>query len=230
MDVFPHDLTLPAGMKYHELPTGDRPVIFWGKFLEEEDTDDGKRPRWAQLKAFRIIDTNPEHDSLLPDSDENKGMYGKEMYLLYTIGHTLVYHDDDAACRGGVRMKVSEFSRKTADFPRGEDDPDLEPCDECLPRDYRLASGDDIFRLEVTWYTVIPCQNAGKLIRSLYRDPRCENCRHKPHEGRKCYQCSTCPGYREASRTLSGPGRNLLEKIRDSEPEIAKAMEEKKRL
>ena len=229
MDAFPLDLKLPAGMKLYELPTGDYPLVFWGRFLEEEDTDDGKRKRWAHLMLFGIIDTNPAHDSSLPPEDENYQMYGKTMYLLYTIGHTLVYHDEDAACRGGVRMRVSEFSRKTADFPHGDDDPDLEPCEECSPGDYHSAAPGDFFRLEITWYSDTPCQSADKLIRSLYRDPRCSNCRHKPHEGRRCYQC-TCPQYKEAPRSLSGPGRNLLEKVRDQEPEIAKAMGTKRRL
>jgi hypothetical protein len=230
VDLFPADLTLPAGMKYYELPTGDYPLVFWGRFLDEEDTDDGKRNRWAHLKLFEIIDTNPSHDSSLKESDENREMYGRKMYLLYTIGHTLVYHDEDAACRGGVRMRVSDFPRKTADFPLTEEDPDLEPCETCNPADYHSASPEDFFRLEITWYTVVPCQSAGKLIRSLYRDPRCENCRHKPHEGKRCYQCSTCTQYKEAPRSLSGPGRNLLEKVKDQEPEIAQAMGMKRRL
>src|SRR5208282_4902624 len=224
----PADLTIPLGMRHCELPTGDYPLEFWGRFVREEDTDTGESKRWAHLLLYAIIDTNPEHDTSLPETDENYGMYGKEMYLLYTIGHTLVYHDEDATCRGGVRVKVADFPRKNIDFPSSDEDPDLEPCDACTPRDYRIASEDEFFKLEVTWYSYTPCQTADKLIRSLYRDPRCETCRHKPHENRRC-PCR-CANYREAPRTLSTPGRNLLEGARDTEPEIAKAMGMKKRL
>ena len=228
--VFPLDLKLPFGMKYHELPTGDYPLAFWGRFIHEVDTEGERSRRWAHLKLFGIIDTNPAHNSSLKDDDENKNMYGKEMYLLYTIGHTLVYHDEDSACRGGVRVQVSDFPRKTADFPRkNTGDPDLEPCEVCMPRDYRLASPGDFFKLEVTWYTPIPCQSAKKLIESLYREPRCDKvtCRHKSHENRKCHVCG-CASYREAPPALSTPGRQLLDEVRDSEPEIAKAMEVKR--
>ena len=227
--VFPPDLKLPLGMMHYELPTGDYPLEFWGRFIHEVDTDNGERVRWAHLLLFRIIDTNPEHNSSLKEEDEDRDMYGKEMYLLYTIGHTLVYHREDAPCRGGVRVKVSEFGRKSADFPREEDDPDLEPCDVCSPRDYHLSGPDDFFRLEITWYKYYPCQTADKLIRSLYRDPRCVNCRHKPHEGRKCHDCR-CTNYQETPPVLSTPGRQLLDEVRDAEPEIARAMGTKKRL
>ena len=227
----PLDLTIPLGMKYYELPTGDYPLEFWGIFVNEEDTDNGERNRWAHLQLYRIIDSNPAHDDSLSPDDENRGMYGKEMYLLYTIGHTLVYHDEDAACRGGVRVRVADFPRKTADFPLTDEDPDLEPCETCNPADYRLASPGDYFKLEVTWYSYTPCQTADKLIQSLYREPRCDkvNCRHKPHENHRCRFCG-CTAYREAPRTLSTPGRNLLEGARDSEPEIARAMGIKRRL
>ena len=227
METFPENLTLPAGMKYHELPTGDNPLVFWGKFLHEVDTDDGNRSRWAHLQLYKIIDTDPSHDSLLKREDENHDMYGKQMWLLYTIGHTLVYHDKDSSCRGGVRMRVSEFARKSADFPLSEDDPELEPCEKCSPSDYRHASPGDFFRLEITWYSYTPCQSATKLIQSLYRDPRCAVCRHKPHS--KCWTCG-CTTYKEAPRTLSVPGRELLEGVRDTEPDIAAALGAKRRL
>jgi|SRR5882724_3071261 len=228
METFPENLTLPPGMKYLELPTGDNPLVFWGKFLHEVDTDDGNRNRWAHLQLYKIIDTDPSHDDSLPGEDENRGMYGKQMYLLYTIGHTLVYHDKDSSCRGGVKMRVSEFARKSADFPRSGDDSDLEPCEKCSPPDYRQASPDDLFRLEITWYSYTPCQSASKLIVSLYRDPRCAVCRHKPH-GHKCWTCG-CATYREAPRMLSVPGRELLEGVRDTSPDIAAAMGAKRRL
>jgi hypothetical protein len=229
METFPEDLTLPAGMKYHELPTGDNPLVFWGQFIHEVDTDDGNRSRWTHLQLYKIIDTDPEHGESLSGFDENARMYGREMYLLYTIGHTLVYHDKDSSCRGGVKMPVSDFARKTADYPLSEDDPDLEPCEKCSPADYRQASKDDLFRLEITWYSYTPCQTADKLIQSLYREPRCAACRHKPHAA-KCWTCGWCTTYREATRMLSAPGRELLEGVRDTDSDIAAAMGAKRRL
>jgi hypothetical protein len=229
---FPADLTIPNGMKFYELPTGDYPLEFWGRFIHEEDTyevtSSRESRRWAHLLLFAAVDTNPAHNLDLPPEDEDYGMYGKELYLLYTIGHSLVYHDQDSACRGGARVKVADFAKKNVDVPFSEDDPDLEPCEVCEPADYHLAPPDEIYKLEITWYSYTPCQSADKLIRSLYRDPRCERCRHKPHEQRRCY-CK-CATYKEAPRTLSTPGRNLLEGARDQEPEIARAMGMKKRI
>lgn len=219
-------LTIPAGMRHYELPGTKGPVEFDGRLIDVTDTDNGERDRWAELRLYKIVDTNPEHDENALGEDHC--MYGKEMWLVYTIGHTLVYHEAGSSCNRGIEARVAEFSSLTADFPQGPDDPDLEPCAECRPLDYHDAADDDIYELEVTWYRHIPCQTADKVIRSLYREPRCEPCRHKPHEGRRC-RCG-CSNYQESTPMLSIPGSRLIAKVKAKDPEIARAAAVKTKL
>jgi hypothetical protein len=219
-------LDIPVGMKHHELPTSKGTIEFWGRLIDETDTDNGDRQRWAELRLYKILDTNPEHDEHAFGEDQD--MFGKEMWLVYTIGHTLVYHEMGSPCNRGIEASVAEFPSKTADFPEGPDDPDLEPCEECRPLDYHEADDEDLYELEVTWYRHIPCQSAEKVIRSLYREPRCEACRHKPHETRRC-RCS-CTRYVESTPMLSIPGSRLISKVKSKDPEIARAAAVKTKL
>lgn len=219
----PPGIDIPAGMRYCELPAEDETLQFWGKFLDSEDTDNGDSLRWAELRLYRIVDTNPDHDHSLPAHDENRDMYGKEMYLLYTIGHSLVYHDPKASCRGGKLVRAGEFRNRAEDW--GE----LVMCPECSPEDWEIVSPETVFRLELPWYTYIPCQSPQKVIASLHRKPRCQNCRDAPHKGERCKRCD-CTRYSEAPRVLSVPGRALLEKVAKIDPDIAAAMTTKKRL
>lgn len=216
-------IEIPADMRYHELPAEDETLEFWGKLLASEDTDTGDSLRWAELQLYRIVDTNPEHDSRLPASDENRGMYGKQMWLLYTIGHSLVYHATGTSCRGGKQVPAGEFRT------RAEDPFELVPCPDCSPDDWDAVGEDTLFRLEMPWYTYIPCQTPKKVVESLYRKPRCQNCRDEPHKGGSCRRCG-CDSYREAPRVLSVPGRALLEKVAQVDPEIERAMAKVKRL
>lgn len=210
--TLPDGLTVPQGMKYWELPAGEEGIEFWGRFIDEVDTDNGGL-RWAQLKLFKILDTNPEHDSKCPE-EENRGMYGKELWFLYTIGHTLVVHGLDSSCNRGVRSKISGFPAVNTDHA------DLEECPDCTPAVDWDADGE--YRIEITWYSDTTCQSADKVIRSLYRAPSCKNCRDRPHEGVRCRSCG-CTDYAEAPRMLSIPGRRLIEQVKKVDPEIAKA-------
>lgn len=219
----PAGIEIPKAMRHYELPVGEETLEFWGRFVDDVDTDSGDRARWAELRLYRIIDTNPAHDDSWPYDDGFKGTFGEQIWLLYTVGHSVAYHDL-YGCNKGVVMKV-------ADFPdRAESVNDLEPCPDCRPPDWRSTDSEAELRLEITWYTYTPCPTAARLIESLYRDPRCANssCRHKPHENRRC-ACG-CSKYTEAPRTLSIPGRRLIEQVRNSEPEIAEAMARTRRL
>jgi hypothetical protein len=197
-------------MRHYRLPAGEETLDFTGRLIDKTDTDSGDRLRWAELQLYKILDTNPEHDGNCPD-EENRNMLGKELWLLYTIGHTLVYHAADG-CKKGVRMPARDFPS------RAENVNELEPCEECNPGDWQ--GSEEEFRLEITWYSYTPCQSAERVIESLYREPRCSSCRHKPHEG---YCRCGCERYREAPRSLSNPGRQLIEQVRQVDPEIARA-------
>jgi hypothetical protein len=212
----PPGAAIPTGMTYHELPAQDEILRFWGKFLDSEDTDTGDSLRWAELQVFKIIDTNPSHDHSLPASDENRDMFGQQLWLLYTIGHSVVYHDLHASCRGGKAVPAKDFPL------RAENSADTIPCPDCAPADWESAPDKEIFRLELPWYTAVPCQTPEKLINALYRKPRCLNCGDSAHGNSRCGRCG-CTDYREAPRRLSVPGRNLLDKLAKVDPDIAAA-------
>lgn len=200
------DVTLPpipADMTYHQLPEAS----FWGKFLAEADTDNGHNPRWAQLQLFAIIDTNSAHKE-----------FGERIWLLYTTGHSLVVHALDG-CGLGLMAKAREFGEVTTESPD-----DLVPCADCHPGDWTL-NPDGEYSLEVARHTSIPCQTAEKVIRSLCRDPRCETCKHLSHANRNCSRCG-CGDFTPEQPTLSGPGRQLVEKVRRLDPEIDRAATE----
>lgn len=209
-------LSIPQGMKHYELPAGEETLDFWGRFIYKVDTESGERSRWAELRLYKIIDTNEDHGAFLDPDDEDFDMYGKELWLLYTIGHTLVYHELGSTCNRGIVVAAGDFPE------RAEDPEQLEPCEYCHPSDWTLAHAEDQYELEITWYSYTPCQTADKVIRSLYREPRCRNCRDKPHEGVRCHRCG-CGSYIEAPRTLSIPGRRLIEQVKRLDPEIAVA-------
>lgn len=192
---------IPPDMEHHQLSEAD----FWGKLLAEADTDNGRNPRWAELQLYAIIDTNPAHAS-----------YGKQMWLLYTTGHSLVYHALDG-CGLGIMAKGEEFPYLTI-----ESVDDLVPCPDCHPGTWEESRE---YSLEVARHTSIPCQSAGKVIRSLCREPRCETCKHFSHADRECGRCG-CGDYVAEMPTLSGPGRQLVEKARRVDPEIDRAATE----
>jgi len=203
-------LEIPPDMMHYELPTVD----FWGKFIHSVDTDNGDRERWAELQLWEIIDTS---------SDALNERYGKRMFLLYTIGHSLVVHRASGGCNRGVKLRAGGFATRTVE-PLSE----LLPCEECDPSPDWALFPEREYRLEVTWYTDVPCETADKLVASLYREPRCDGCRHKPHEDVKCYRCG-CTDYAEAPKRLSVPGTRLIEEIRDLYPDVAKAATERKK-
>ena len=215
-------LIVPDGMTLQELPLDDGTLQFWGEFLDREESGSADDSRWTELNLYRIIDDDPSHDSSLPAKDENRDMYGRQMWLLYTIAHSLVYHSRNG-CGRGVRMKVSDLVTREID-PEG-----LEACERCCPSPVLDAFPEAEFRIEIPLHFYTPCQNAQKLMRSLWRDPRCENCHDRAHEDGRCRKCG-CDHYVEARRTLSIPGRNLLERVAQQDPGIAAAMTTTKRL
>jgi hypothetical protein len=213
---FPEDLVLPPGMEHIELPAEEETLEFWGMYLGGVDTDSGNRPRWAELQLYRYIDTVPG------------GTYGQEVWLLYTIGHTVVYHATAAAggsCGMGAEVGTDQF---LAGMLNAEDPEDLEPCDDCHPGDWHSAGPDARYNLELTRYRYTPCTSAAMVIQSLHREQKCRECRHRPHEGTACScgcrECVVLPG------ELTSPGRRLIEAVRPLDPGIAKAAARKVRL
>lgn len=184
-------------MTYRELPAGRDTLKFTGEFLHKTDTDTGERLRWAELQLWRLLGTE--------GADA-----GRIMWLLYTIGHSLVYHEA-GGCTKGVLVAARDFPAKAAEHLE-----DLEPCADCRPGDWRAASPDDQFDLEILWYDHTLCRTPEEVLRAL---SRCRNCRDKPHEGIICHRCG-CVSY---SEVLSSPGARLIERVKELDPAIAKA-------
>ncbi len=207
--------TVPEGMDKIALPINTGNLVFWGRFLADEDNDpQGERLRWAELAGYRIVDSNPQHDDSF--RGEFRGMYGKEMWLLHTTGHSDVYHRAGGCRRGGgVLMPVRDIPVKAENPKR------LEPCDLCRPRDWRVAPDDAEFSVEIAWYTHIQCPTPERLLKALYRDPRCTNCRHKPHETWDCKCGCKEKEYVESEPMLSVPGSRLWEKLKAADEDIA---------
>lgn len=205
----PPGIELPPGMSYHELPADQEVLEFWGKFIDKTDTDDGENDRWAELQYWFILDTNESHDDSLPEGDEDRGMFGKQLRLVYTIGHSLVWHRYPQGCNKGVKILGKEFPASTSEDPAS-----LVPCEKCSPDEWEEFPEAE-FRLEKPWYSYTACRTPAEAITAL---SRCMHCRDKPHEGR-CYRCG-CTRY---EGVLTTPGRTLVEQVSKIDPELAKA-------
>jgi hypothetical protein len=206
----PSGVELPPGMDYHELPADSEKLEFWGRFIDKTDTDDGENDRWAELQYWFILDTDPSHDGSLPEDDPDRGMFGKQLRLVYTIGHSLVWHRYPGGCNKGVKVLGREFPASTT-----EDPDSLMPCERCHPGDWE-ESPDTEFRLEKPWYSYSACRTPQEAITAL---SRCANCRDKPHEGVRCYRCG-CTRY---TGVLTTPGRTLVTQLAKVDPELAQA-------
>jgi hypothetical protein len=229
-------LAIPDEMEEYELQATEAVLQFWGTELGRVDNDSGDRPRWAELRLYNMIDTNPSHDGSLSreeleasgDDPDDSGMYGKELWLLYTIGHTLYVHDPEGDCNLGVVQKVRDFSHPGIN----EDYEDLEACPDCNPaftsyQDMLDRDPDEEFSIETTWYSYTRCQTPEKVRLALRKEARCRNCLHKPHETWRC-SCS-CDRYAEAPRPVSGPGKRLLDMVKSRDFRIAMAASAKVR-
>jgi hypothetical protein len=217
-------------MEIWELPIEDGNTLnILGRRIDGVDNDSGDRLRWAQLQLFKCIDRDPSHDDSLPPGNPNRGMYGKEIYLLYTTGHSVVVHDPSGICKTeGVRLPASRFPEENEDFR------DLEPCPKChpdlsvLPLDGEEEDWEDLppaleFNLEVSWYSHTLCRDAGLVIDALRK---CRNCSHRSHRSWTC--ACNCDEYLEGP--LTSPGRKLVEQCVPLDAGIAAAYRVKKRV
>jgi hypothetical protein len=205
------ELAIPSGMRHYELPTREETLDFTGKLIHAEDNDQGDRPRWAELQLYRILHTDPDDEEL----------YGQQGWLLYTVGHTLVYHAEHG-CNRGILLPAGDFDEQA------EDPEALEPCVRCRPPHLEDTYPDTPLRLEVTWYSYTPSETPDEVYNSLCREAQCKNCQDKPH---KTYQCSCgCKDYEPAPRVLSVPGRRLWEQARRLDPDIGKTAPKKVRI
>lgn len=197
------------------LPTLDVPIDFDGWLAGRLDNGGGDRLRWAVLELYRW-------------QPADGGPLG---YILYTIGHSLVYHTLDSGCGKGVITAVRDIRDVT---PEPYDE--LTACPDCLPYDLDDYDGGDQVEMERVWYKHAECRATAKttaaeeLLLALRKEPKCKNCFHRPHEGRRCVQMSACQcaEFEEASRPVSSPGVRLLAQVKGQLPDVMEAMQGKK--
>ena len=89
------------GITAFELPTNDAPISFEGWFIGSLDNGGGERLRWAELHLYRW----------LPEAGGEAG------FILYTIGHTLVYHFFNGECGERRSLPGVRFPRAVRPGP-----------------------------------------------------------------------------------------------------------------
>jgi hypothetical protein len=224
-------LTIPKGMKQITIDSMP-PTEFHGKLLGVVDNDRHGRPRWAELELYRYVDTDPEHVRYIDDGglyndppivDEANSTYGKEMYLLHTMGHSVVYHRADSECNKGITIPVEQFAKR-AEFPD-----DLEPCPECRPPAFADLDDDEELALEILRHLIHSCRNADSVLERLKRPskmtcPQCNGHRSFPEFTRQV--CDKCRGrgFVGGPLQLTAPGARLIEIVKWKDEDIMRAV------
>lgn len=212
-------LALPAWAAYRKLPVKDGGITvleFHGELAGEVDNDSGDRLRWAHLQLWRVIDTDTGHDNSLPEGNPWRGRYGQPVWLLYTIGHSLVVHDGGNECNRGIRVKAADFPRHNADHQ------DLVPCPECEPSPWE-GNPEGMYMVETTWYTDIMCPDWDAVLTAL---SKCANCGDRAHPSRAC-RCG-CRSFTRGG--LTSPGQRLVEQVTATDPQVAALMNRTRRI
>lgn len=238
-------LTIPRDMQRIIIP-GMPPTEIQGKLLGNIDNDRRGRPRWAELELYRYIDTNSAHISDRPELST----YAHELYLLHTMGHSVVYHRLECDSNRGVEAAAAEFA-EIAEFPD-----DLEPCANeyvkgrlipgCYPPpmsydgasgSYRLADGSEVpgtarFRVEVIRHVTYKCRDADAVLERLSRPSKttCDVCNGgRQVAGEQCWRCEGS-GFIAGPPALTAPGARLIETVKWKDPDIRQAAERTVRL
>ncbi len=208
-------LTIPTGMKKIKIQTTP-PHEFYGKLLGVVDNDRHDRPRWAEIEWFSYIDTDPAHVSENPDLNT----YGKKLYLLHTMGHSVIYHLPGSSCNKGVAVAVEDFPNR-AEFPVY----DLEPCEDCQPPDLSDVTDSEELNLEVLRHLVYKNLNPRQAIDRLRKRVTCPLCGGRRHaeDGRRCDECD---GKGWILGPLTAPGARLLEIVKWRDSDILDAAQE----
>ena len=211
---------IPTDFVTWAIDTPDGTLEFTGKLLGVIDNERRGRPRWAEIELYKYLVT-----------DLANPLYGQQVYLLHTMGHSVVYHRHDSTCNRGVAVPVEEFPLR-AEFPD-----DLEPCTDtiirgnvvsrgCYPHNWKKASPGTVFDLELLRHTKITCATAEDVMQWLRRPSKkpCQVC-----DSHGLIADGTCPachgkGYTASGEpTLTAPGQRLIEMARFRDPDIAKA-------
>ena len=219
-------VTIPKGMNLIQIPTTDGTIELYGRLLGVVDNERRGRPRWAEIELLEYVDTDTAHISENPDLNT----YGQQLYLLHTMGHSVVYHRHDADCNKGVAVYRADFPFR-AEFPVE----DLEPCEECQPPYLENITPDTMMNLEVLRHLIYKCKSAEVVLEKLRRPsrvtcPQCYGVGSYPKFTRQvCNQCNA-KGYVAGPPTLSSPGQRLVEIAKWKDPAIRAAVSRPVRL
>lgn len=218
-------LAIPEYMELITIPTMDGTIELHGIMLGVVDNERRGRPRWAEIELYKYIDTDIAHISDNPDLNT----YSQTLYLLHTMGHSVVYHRHEGDCNKGVAVAVEDFTER-AEFPR-----DLEPCEECLPDDWHSSPTGTIYDLEVLRHLIYKCRTAEATLERLRRPskqtcPHCQGSGSYPKFTRQL--CDDChgKGWVSGPPVLSSPGQRLVEIVKYKDPAIRAAAQRTVRL
>lgn len=181
------------------IETMDGTLEFHGKLLGVVDNERRGRPRWAEIELYKYVDTDESHISANPELNT----YGKQLYLLHTMGHSVVYHAVDGDCNKGILVPVEDFGNR-AEFPG-----DLEPCEDCNPDPWYDATPGTMFELEVLRHLIYKCRTAEDVMVRLRRPPR--------RIGTRDVHFTAEPA------VLSSPGQRLVELVKYKDDDIRRA-------
>jgi hypothetical protein len=224
-------LTIPQGMKLIQIPTMDGVIELNGRLLGVVDNERRGRPRWAEIELYDYIDTDRSHVAPEPSVDDHEviATYGQRLYLLHTMGHSVVYHRHDGDCNKGVAIPVEDFPER-AEFPR-----DLEACEDCRPLDWQKMPEGTIYDLEVLRHLIYKCRTPEAVLERLRRPSKvtCDRCNgsgsYPPFTRQVCDECRG-RGWVSGPPALSAPGSRLIEMVKFKDPAIRQAAQRTVRL
>lgn len=213
------ELTFPADMHPLEIETSEGILSFHGKHLGTVDNERDGRSRWAELELYKYVATDPEEmiESRVLGTVQT---YGRQVYLLHTMGHSVLYHKK-GGCNKGVLVPVEEFPVR-AEFPEF-----LEACPDCRPPAWSAMPDGTVMELEVVRHLIYKCATATDLLAELRRPGKksCPEC-----GGRE--RCDRCrgKGWVPGPPVLSAPGARLIEMVKYKDEDIRKASAATRRL
>ena len=177
-------------MEKFSVPDGVQNHPFMGVKLGEVSTDEKQvRPRWTELRLFRLA-TDAQVQVMKDGGDPG---FPGGVYLVHSMGRSLVFHKDAGGCGKGTRTEAGKMSQE------------MEACEECWPGDYDpVMTAETLVRAELDRGFAVICETAadvGIALEEMTRKIR--------------------PGGGRITKKMSGPAAGLLVNAAPNDPDIA---------